>query len=84
MIEYRTIITTITVVPKGEPIYTEKATHVSLEDECAGLFVSVSQDAGSGNGLGKIQIMAEEWPRIREAIETMLALCTAENGGSDG
>ena len=80
MSEYQTFISTLTILPKGDPIFSEKATRVSLDDEAAGLFVTVSQDADSGNGLGKIQIMVEEWPQIREAIESMLAVCEENNG----
>lgn len=69
MTEYETLLSLITVKPKDEPIYSENATAISLEDEGAGLFVTVSQDGR------KIGINPEEWPHIRDAIERIIALC---------
>ena len=69
MTEYETLLSSITVKPKGEPIYSEKATVIALDDECAGLFVAVSQDES------RIGITVEEWPHIRDSIERLLELC---------
>lgn len=67
MSEYRRIVTAFVVVPENEPIYSERATQIKIEDEAAGPFVVVSQEEG------RIAIDPEEWPAIRDAIETMMA-----------
>ena len=70
---YETRITSLTVAPKKEPIFSECATHVRIVDEAAGEFVEVEQ---LGNkDLGKIQFMPEEWPHIRRAINRMIKEC---------
>ena len=76
--EYETICSTLTILPKGEPIFSEQATTVSLQDEAAGLFVEVSQDDGRPDRKG-IAIMEEEWPMIRQAINEMLIVCIERN-----
>ena len=69
MTEYETLLSSITVKPKGAPIFSENATVICLEDMAAGTFVTVSQDGS------KIGITVEEWPHIRDAIERIIALC---------
>lgn len=34
---YETRITRLTVLPKGEPLFAETATHIQIEDEAASL-----------------------------------------------
>ena len=66
---YKTRITQITIVPEGEPIYSEGATRIEIDDEGAGEFVVVSQDKG------KILIDPEEWRPLCEAINKMISEC---------
>jgi|CXWL01.1.fsa_nt_gi hypothetical protein len=73
MTQYRTITKALIVLPAGEAIFSELATTVSIDDEAAGPFVVVSQDARDGEQ--KISLCHEEWPAIREAIERQLAMC---------
>lgn len=68
--------TAVTVLPRGEVIFSEQATTIRLEDEGAGLFVTVSQDGR--DGAGKVSFCHQEWPAIREAIEQQMRMCTAE------
>ena len=70
--------TQITVAPEGDPIFSEQATHISIEDECAGEFVKVSQ-IGDHAERGIIEINPEEWPALRDAIDTMIAACRKED-----
>ena len=77
-IEYETLCSALTIVPKGEPIFSEQATTVSLQDEAAGLFVEVSQSDGRPDRKG-IAIMGEEWPMIRQAINEMMIVCIERN-----
>ncbi len=64
--------TKITVLPAAEPIYSEMATDVAIDDEAAGEYVTVEQH---GNGMGKIAITPEEWPALRTAINRMVRQC---------
>jgi hypothetical protein len=56
-------------MPAGEPIFSEQATEVYIEDEAAGPFVVVAQ------GEGKVSMDFEQWPAIRDAIETAFKAC---------
>ena len=66
MTDYITRTTKITILPKGEPIFSELATHISIEDEAAGEYIVVEQQNG------KFSIEPDEWPEIKKAIELML------------
>jgi len=75
-------ITRITVLPAGEPLLCEKATHISIEDEAAGEFLVVEQFSGCNGKLGgddekpqKIRIDQAEWPALKAGIEKMLMEC---------
>lgn len=78
MKKYEMIVSALMVLPKGEPIFSEQATTVSLQDEAAGLFVEVTQQDGRPDRKG-IAIMEEEWPMIRQAINEMMVVCTERN-----
>ena len=78
-IEYETICSALTILPKGEPIFSEQATIVSLQDEAAGLFVEVSQNNDGRPDRKGIAIMGEEWPTIRQAINEMMIVCIERN-----
>ena len=67
--DYETLIGSLIVVPKGEPIFSEQATVVRLQDEAAGLFVEVQQMHRNG---GLIAIDPEEWPALSDAIDRMI------------
>lgn len=69
--KYETRTTRITVAPEGEPTFSEMATHIEIDDEAAGEFVSVTQPGGAGG----IKICPQEWPAIREAIDKMIGEC---------
>ena len=66
-----TRITSLIVLPEGEPIFSERATIVRIEDEAGGEYIVVSQDSVPGRG--NVAINPEEWPDIRDAIERMIA-----------
>ena len=70
---YRSHLAGIIVSPEGEPIYSEMSTHVGLDDEGAGAFVTVMQPNCRAGREG-IAFDATEWPEIRKAIETMLGV----------
>ena len=66
---YQTRVTQMTILPEGEPVYSEGATRIAIDDEGGGEFVVVSQDKGS------ILIDPEEWRPLRDAIDKMLSEC---------
>jgi hypothetical protein len=71
--EYECVITALTVKPKTEPIYSEYATTITMEDEGAGPFVCVKQEMGKENK-ELLRIDAEEWPTMRGAIDHIFSL----------
>ena len=71
--EYETRVTSWTVAPKGDPTFSEMATVVSIDDEAAGEFVTVSQQGRVD--LGKIAIDVNEWPALRAAIDEAISEC---------
>lgn len=73
MIVYETRVTQMTIVPIGNPLFSEEATEVTIVDEAGGEYVEVCQ---SGRvDLGKIAISPEEWPFLRDAITSMIEQC---------
>jgi hypothetical protein len=62
-----TRITRLTVRPEGEPIFSEMATQIEIDDEAAGEFILVTQQREHG-----IAFEPREWPAIREAIDTLI------------
>lgn len=73
MIVYETRVTQMTIVPIGNPLFSEEATEVTIVDEAGGEYVEVCQ---SGRvDLGKIAISPEEWPFLRDAITSMIDQC---------
>ncbi len=73
--KYITRKTQITVLPEGEPLFSEMATTVSITDEAGGEYVEVEQE---GKLVGKIRINPEEWPALRAVIDSMIADCKDE------
>ena len=61
--------TMLSLVPEGENLFHELASHISIADEAVGEFVIVRQEDGH------IKIDPEEWPQLREAIEVMIRAC---------
>jgi hypothetical protein len=70
--EIRTI--KLVVAPKGETIFSERATEVEIVDDAAGEFVKVFQSADDAEN-GTIQIDPAEWPMLKKAIDRMVKEC---------
>lgn len=66
-------ITQLIVLPKGDSIFSEFATTVSIDDEAGGEFVVIEQTGSTDSG--KVRICANEWPAIRRAIDRMIKAC---------
>lgn len=77
----------VVVLPDGEPIFSEHATEIEIQDEAGGEFVVVRQTYGR-EGKNEIRLTDEEWPMVRAAIDRMMARCqpeaTEEKGTTNG
>jgi len=78
--KYITRTLKICVLPENEPIFSEMATEIEIDDEAAGEYVKVTQHGGSVECSRSILITSEEWPLIKAGIEQMLAECREEKG----
>lgn len=67
-------ITQITIAPEGEPIFSERAFVVQIEDDAGGEFLSVQCHDDQCTG-GQIRLDPAEWPALREAINRMAKEC---------
>ncbi len=66
-----TIISRITVLPKGEPIFSHQATEISIIDEAAGPFIEIKQFPQEGDEQS-IKFNVEEWPFVENAIDKII------------
>ena len=64
-------VTRITVLPEDQPIFSEMATHVVIDDEGAGELIEIQQQHRTDSG--RISIESREWPAIRSAVEELFA-----------
>lgn len=70
------LVTRLTVVPKGEAIFHERATHIEIVDEADGEYLRVVQQPESEHHSAHvICIEPGEWPILRSAIDWMIENC---------
>ena len=67
--KYETRTITLMVLPVQDRIFSELATTVSIVDEAAGEHVEICQN------MARIAIDVEEWPTLRDAIDSLIACC---------
>lgn len=66
-------ITRLSVLPPGEPIFSERCTNISIVDEAAGEYLEIEQQLDCPEVKPQtIFVNPDEWPVLREAIEQML------------
>lgn len=70
-VNYITQITAVNIRPADEPIFSEPATNVEIDDDGAGQFVVIRQDDQ------RIRIDGDVWPIIKETVDKMVKTCTA-------
>ena len=70
--KFESRVTRVTLAPEGEPIYSERAWTIEIDDEAAGEYVVVGSESDEHD---KIRIDAREWPALREEINAMIARC---------
>ena len=70
--KYTSRITQMTVLPVGEPLFSETATVISIEDEAAGEYIKITQqtDATSENNQ-TVAFDAEDWEEVKDAVAQM-------------
>lgn len=77
---YHTIVGSLIVKPVKDPIFSEMATTISVEDEAAGEFVRVAQSRAGGGQF--VTFDRKEWKLIKEAVDHMFAdIAKRENKG---
>lgn len=70
--KYTSRITQITVLPVGDPIYSEKATIVSLDEEGGGEFITVKQQIDFSHERNQmVAFDPEEWEEVKGVIDQM-------------
>ena len=69
--------TQLTIAPEGEPIFSERAFTVTIDDEAGGEFVLVRSNV-EVLPTGTISIDPSEWPALREAIDRLIGECVTE------
>jgi hypothetical protein len=67
--QFITRVTRITVGPKGEDIFSDRVTHIEIDDEGGGEYLKIMQGEETFSG---IRVDVDEWPAIAEAIDMML------------
>ena len=69
--KYIARVTKMTIAPENEAIFHELATSIEICDEAAGEFLEIHQ-CNNDSKNGTVAINPDEWPIIREVIQTML------------
>lgn len=70
---YKIRTTRLSVLPAKEPLFSEMCTNVTIEDEAAGEYLVIEQQSGSTETRDQtIIINPEEWPALRQAVDTLI------------
>ena len=70
--KYTSRITQITVLPVGEPIFSERATVISIDDEAAGEFITVKQQMDYSSQMDQtVTFDPEEWDEVKGVFDQM-------------
>jgi hypothetical protein len=70
--KYTSRITQITVLPVGEPFFSEKATIVSIDDEAGGEFITVRQQMDYSSQRDQtVAFEPDEWEEVKGVIDQM-------------
>lgn len=71
--KYITRTTRISVLPQGEPLFSEMCTHVTIDDEAGGEYLEVEQQSGSPDVKPQTVIITpEDWPALQDAVWTLM------------
>ena len=62
----------MTVLPAGEPIFSERATIITIEDEAAGEYLRITQQNCSDKLVEQsVAFDPEEWDEVKDVIDQM-------------
>jgi hypothetical protein len=70
---YEIRVTKLSVMPPSDPIFSEQATHVEIQDEAGGEYLSIQQHHMEERT--QIFIDRKQWPPLRDAINFMIGEC---------
>lgn len=68
-------ITKMSVLPDNCSIFEYTATHIAIDDEGAGEYVTITQHTDDRHGDHVVNINPDEWPAIRAAVNKMIKEC---------
>ena len=70
--KYTSRITQITVLPVGEPTFSEKATVISIDDESGGEYIVVRQQMDTTREMNQtVAFDPEEWEEVTDVVNQM-------------
>ncbi len=72
--DYIIRVTRLSVMPPKQPLFSEQCTHITIVDEAAGEYLEIEQQSGSNDvKVQTVTVTPEEWPTLKQAVETLLA-----------
>lgn len=71
--EYETRVTSVTIVPAGEPLFVDGTITVRIDDQAAGEYLIIEQEMDGDSG--KISVNPEEVPLLIAALRRMAKEC---------
>jgi len=70
--KYTSRITQMTVLPVGEPIFSERATVITIEDEAAGEYLRITQQTDATFESNQtVSFDQEEWEEVADVVNQM-------------
>jgi hypothetical protein len=70
--KYTSRITQMTVLPVGEPLFSERATVISIEDEAAGEYIKITQQTDATFESNQtVAFDQEEWEEVTDVVNQM-------------
>jgi hypothetical protein len=70
--KYTSRITQMTILPVGEPLFSDRATVVSIVDEAAGEYIQVKQQADTTSETDQtIAFDPDEWEEVTDVVNQM-------------
>ena len=75
MKDYQIRTTRIHILPKGDALFSPFATAIEIEDEAAGEYLKITQQADTDESMNQqICIDPEDWEILKTGIEMMLQM----------
>jgi hypothetical protein len=73
MAEYESRVIKVVVLPKNQPIFSELATTIEIDDEAAGEYVRICQPTRDDKGT--VCFDGGEWEAIKVEVDRMIGEC---------